>query len=389
VEPQLRTLLLAALLHDIGKGTREDHCVRGETLATRALERMGVESETAADVAWLVRNHLLLSETATKRNIGDEVLVLELTDRVGTLQRLRMLFLLTIADALATGPAAWSAWKATLVSRLHTRIEHQLADGRQANGSSADQAQIRLSELRAALRGYPGLELHLSGMPRVWLLSESLDEKVEQSRLMLEFSPADKLKLYPHRRSEDGIWELTVVALDRTGLLSKVAGALALHGLKVLGAEAYTRNDGIALGLFRLEALGEEEQRFEAVSADVLKALGGRMSLDMRLAEKRLERPAKASKSRRARPRVMVDNEASDFYTVVEVHAVERLGMLYTMTRALAELELDIHLAKVSTYGDDVVNVFYLTDPEGRKVTDPEYVTELEKAIFHRLDSLK
>lgn len=383
------TLLLAAFLHDIGKGTEEDHTVRGEALARAALERMGVGEPAASDAAWLVRNHLLLALTATRRDIGDERLVLDLADQIGSERRLALLHLITVADGSATGPGAWTAWKATLVARLARRIGRVLERGELAGPDVSGLARARLEEVRAALAGLPraAVEAHLAGMPRQWLLFQPPEALVAQSAMMIEFAPAQDLVLSPVPVAGAGIWEVTVVARDRPGLFSKVSGALALHGLNVLGAQAFTREDGVALEVFRVEALASEEERFEHVAEDARKALRGRISLDARLAEKRRagSRPGAA---RYGPPKVVVDNESSDFFTVVEVHAIDRVGLLYSITRALAELELDIHLAKVSTSAEKVVDVFYLRDLDGQKVTDPEFVWEIERTVLHRLTAL-
>jgi [protein-PII] uridylyltransferase len=312
--------------------------------------------------------------------------VKELRDQIGHQARLRLLYLLTVADAIATGPAAWSTWKATLVSRLYSRVSLALDQSGDAPTDSTQVVHTRAEEIRAELKDdYPRIDEHLQGMPQAWLLSHSLSAQVEKSRLMMDFRPGDDLKLYPTSRSGSGVWELTVVARDRPGLFSKVSGSLALHGLNVVEAHAYTRRDGVALEVFRLEALGDEDHRFERVAEDIKKALSGRISLDMRLAEKRRNQPPRAGKGNGEPPKVVVDNNASDFYTVVEVHGPDQVGLLYTITRALSELELDIHLAKVSTYGDDVVDVFYVSDLEGRRITDPDYVLELNKTILHRV----
>lgn len=380
-------LLLAGLLHDIGKGALEDHSVRGERLARAAVDRMGLDAADATEVVWLVRNHLALSDAATRRDIGDERLVVGMADRIGSERRLRLLYLLSVADAQATGPAAWTMWRATLVARLFSRIGLVLERGELVGQDATRLARVRAEQIREALAGLPAsaVETHLTGMPRAWLLSsQPPDALIEQSSRMIHFDRRDELRIHATPRADAGIWEVVVVAVDRPGLLGKISGALALHGLNVLGAEAFTREDGLALEVFRVEALGDEEGRFEHVTEDARRALRGRLSLDARLAEKR-ELAARPSTRIRKPPRVVVDNRASDFSTVVEVHATDRIGLLSTIARALAELELDVRLAKVSTYGDDVVDVFYVRDLDGQKVTDPEYVFEVERTILHRL----
>jgi [protein-PII] uridylyltransferase len=177
-------------------------------------------------------------------------------------------------------------------------------------------------------------------------------------------------------------WELTVVARDKPGLFSKVSGALALNGLNILSAQIFTRQDRVALEIFGVTG---HEGKFDRLREDIVKALRGKISLDLRLAQKRSDYSGRMSRGKGAAPQVRIDNGSSDFYTVIEVHAPDRIGLLYAITRALTELELDIYLAKVATYAEDVVDVFYVRDLDGQKVTEPEHIREIERLILHRL----
>lgn len=382
-EPDWDLLALACLIHDIGKGSGEDHCVRGETLACSVARRIGLEADAAADLAWLVRHHLLLAETATRRDIRDERVILNLAETVGSARRLRLLLLLSAADGIATGPSAWGLWKVTLVTRLFARVLHLLEQGGLVGADVTETVQRRERDLRAALADFPPVlvEAHLANMPREWLLSQPPAELARQSRAMMALPPRE-IAISAELQPESGVWEVAVVALDQPGLFSKVSGALGLHGLNVLGAEIYTREDGVALELFRLEAIGDEERRFERVREDVAKALRGRLSLDVRLTEKRQDYAGRSKKGKGGPPRVVVDNHSSDFYTLIDVHAEDSIGLLYAVTKALAELGLDIHKAKISTYGDDVVDVFYVRDLEGTKAFEADHVAEIERTVL-------
>ncbi|GAC1363354.1 MAG: hypothetical protein NVSMB32_04830 [Actinomycetota bacterium] len=380
------TLVLACLLHDIGKGSGEDHSVRGESLARSAAERMGLDPGCASDIAWLVRHHLVLAETATRRDIRDEGVIGGFAELAGSARRLRMLLLLTASDGIATGLSAWSPWKATLVTRLYARVQRVLEQGDPV-ADELETLQRHRRGLRQSLAGFPGdlVEAHLANMPTEWLLSQPPAELVRQSQAMLSPPPERDITIAAELQVESGVWEVAVVAVDRPGLFSKVSGGLALHGLNVLGAEVYTREDGVALEVFRLEALGNEEHRFERVVEDVGKALRGRLSLEVRLAEKRLEYGGRVRKGKGEPPRVIVDNGSSALYSLVEVHAEDTIGLLYAITKALVELGLDIHKAKISTYGHDVVDVFYVRDLDGAKATDPDHMAEVERAVLFAL----
>lgn len=377
-------LLLAALFHDIGKGTREDHSKRGVRLSRAALGRMGIPLLEKEDIAWLVRSHLLLTKTAVRRNVEDESLIVELAETIGSTERLRMLYLISAADGMATGPAAWSDWTATLVGDLFTRIYNVLDRGELVSADASRTARTRESELRTALGALDQalVKSHLTSMPRMWFLTQTLPGLVHQSKLMVPAPTGRDLLLDARPIDQPEHWEVTVVGRDRPGLFSKVSGALSLHGLNVLSAQIFTRQDGVALEIFNVKGA---DGKFERVRQDIVKALRGKISLDLRLAQKRSEYAGRISKGKNEAPQVRIDNGSSDFYTVIEVHAPDRVGLLYDITRALTELELDILLAKVATYAHDVVDVFYVWDLDGQKITEPEHLREIERLILHRL----
>jgi [protein-PII] uridylyltransferase len=180
-------------------------------------------------------------------------------------------------------------------------------------------------------------------------------------------------------------YELAVVAADRPGLLSMIAGALSLAGLSILTAQVLTTDDGVAVDLFEIEGVFEPEigeERWREFRTTLRKAIEGRLSLDHRVREKRRSYPSPTG----VPVRVEVDNEASDFFTVIEVGAPDRIGLLFDITRTLAELQLDVHLAKVATFGGRVVDAFYVRDDLGRRVDDPEIVAELELALRSRIE---
>lgn len=383
-------LLLAGLLHDVGKGADEDHSERGETMSLAVMDRMGIVEPRRSTVAWLVRHHLLLVETATRRDMNDEILIVDLAERIGDAERARMLFLLSVADGLATGPAAWGPWKAALVAELFTKVIHVIERGELVNRDALELTRLRSVELREALAHYPreAVETHLAGVPRAYLLAFPTSALIRHFALLAEeLGPADARAVVTPT-GEPGVYEYALAARDRPGLIAKVSGALALHGIHILTAQGFTRVDGAAIEVFRCAGGFEPEvadERWERITRDVRGALTGRLSLELRLAQKREQYAARPGKGKREPPRVIVDNTVSDFSTVVEVHAPDRIGLLYDITSTLADLALDIQVAKIATYGEDVVDVFYLRDLEGQKITDPEHAAEIERALLLRL----
>jgi [protein-PII] uridylyltransferase len=333
-------LVLGALLHDIGKGYPGDHTEVGIDLLGTIGPRMGFEPSEVATLQAMVRHHLLLPDVATRRDLDDPATLEAVADAVGDPRTLGLLAALTEADSLATGPAAWGRWKADLVRDLVARVAHILS------GGSAEEVRD----------DFPTAE-HL--------------ERLRTGRLVLE-GEGDRI---------------TVVAPDRQGLFSRVTGVLALHGLAVNEA-AVTSLDGMALEVLRVESSFGPTVAWDKVVPDIERALEGRLAIQARLAERaRVYGTAQKRTPVYEPPRVVVDNEASRDATVVEVHAVDSIGVLYRITRALAELELNIVSAKVQTLGDRVVDAFYVRDNAGNKLLDPVVLVEVERALLHELAS--
>jgi [protein-PII] uridylyltransferase len=318
-------LLLAALLHDVGKGWPGDHSVTGEVVARDVVRRMGLPAPDVDLVASAVRLHLLLPMVATRRDLDDPVTVKQVATAVGSRALLELLHALAIADGLATGPAAWNDWKATLVADLVRRVE-------------------------AVLDGDP--------MPQPAPLRE------DQLALAAEGGPAATV-----RGSE-----VTVVAPDRPGLLWRAAGVLASHRLAVRSANA-TSVGATAVSVFDVEAEFGDPPDATLVAADLRRMLQGRLDV-----EDRLDRRARASRPRAAAvpaPKVSLVDDASDTATVVEVRAHDAPGLLWRVGRALGECGLDVRAARVETLGAEAVDVFYVTDGEGKPLGD----TELRRTI--------
>ncbi len=314
-------LLLAALLHDIGKGSEtpgQTHSEAGVPLAVAAAVRMGLPPEDVETLGLLVRHHLLLVETATRRDLDDPSTVALVAGAVEDPLRLELLDALTRADAAATGPAAWSDWKAGLVSDLVLRTREVLQG-------------------RAAASPAPPSPEALA------LLAER--------RLAVLAEPADS-----------GAWTVTVAAPDRTGLFVAIAGVLALHRLSVRSAQIRTV-EGMAVDEWTVLPDRDHDPRPESLRVDLVRALAGELDLTGRLTSR--DRSARPPPVPPPRPRVDVRPEASDSSTVVEVRAADRPGLLHRLGRALALMAIDIRCARVVTMGAEAVDVFYLQDGEG------------------------
>ncbi|MEX2268807.1 MAG: ACT domain-containing protein, partial [Acidimicrobiia bacterium] len=345
-------LLLGALLHDIGKGiTGDDHSVTGARAAREITERMGLDPHGVDVVEWLVRNHLLLADTATRRDLAEEKTIVRFGRAVRDTERLDLLYALTVGDSRATGPAAWSTGKAALVRQLFLEADALLERGVVGPG---------LSDERIA-----ALESHRDALARKQL-AVTWDDR------------------------DDGLVECTVVAPDRTGLLATVTAVLALHGFDIRGASAYGDESGMALEVYRgVDTFGRlDAEGRNAIEADVAAAIAGTLPVRRRLDER--IRRYRREQIRDEAVRVSFDLDASSAATVCEVHAPDDVGLLARLAAVFADLEIDVNAALVSTLGDRVVDVFYVQDAQGAKLTEPLALDRLRATIVARLtaDSL-
>jgi [protein-PII] uridylyltransferase len=331
-------LMLAGLFHDIGKGEPGDHTRNGERMLAGIGPRMGLDEHDTEVLVALCRHHLLLADVATRRDIDDPATIDGVARAVASREVLGLLAALTEADSLATGSAAWSEWKAGLVRALVARVDHVLGGG--------------------AAR-------------------EVSDEFPSAEQRALLAAGAQTIRTAGDR--------LTVVTPDRHGLFSRVAGVLSLHGLGVLDA-AVASEGGWAIEVFRVESSFGPTFTWDRVVADLHLALAGRLAIRARLADRvRTYGDRRARQPADTEPEVRFDLDASEDATVVEVHATDGLGVLYRITSALADLDLDIVGAKVQTLGPQVVDSFFVRSSDGAKVADPAVLTEIERALLHAL----
>jgi [protein-PII] uridylyltransferase len=274
------------------------------------------------------------------------------------------------------------------VRELVAKVERALERG-EVSVETADRLAERVDALRAvcAPEDHGDIDRFLQRMPRSYLLTLPVERIAEHIPLAREPIGSLEVRTLSGPGTRPGTYSLTVVASDRAGLLSLIAGALSLTGLSILTAQAFTTQDGVALDVFEVEGFFEPEvgeERWREFRSTLRKAIEGRVSLDHRVADKRAHYPKPRSG---VAVRVGVDNDASDFFTVIEIGAPDRIGLLFDITRTFAELQIDVHLAKVATYGERVIDAFYVRDGLGRKLIDTAHISQLERALRARLET--
>jgi [protein-PII] uridylyltransferase len=388
-------LFLAGLFHDVGK-VGKDHAPKGVGITRNILRRFHYEKEEMEQILFLVRHHLLLVETATRRDLNDEKEIIQCARLIEDPEKLKMLYLLTWADSRATGPRAWSGWIANLVQELFFKILHLMTDGDLATPDASRKTKKTKSELKketAEKMNADELEALFEVMPPRYLLNTPPKEialhldMLKPLRKCLE-KDTTAFHLAAKENEVDGCWDLTFLAKDRTGLFSDIAGVLALHNINILSAHIYTWLDGTAADLFKVSSPMDpihSQEIWERVRRDLKQTFEGKISLEHLLRQKSaptvLSSPGKPSRP----PQVIVNNDSSDFFTLIEIFSDDRVGLLYSVTSTLFHLNLDIRVAKIATKGDQVADVFYVRNLWGEKVEEEDQVREIRSALLHRL----
>jgi [protein-PII] uridylyltransferase len=380
-----RVLYVSVLLHDIAKGRGGDHSVLGAEVAYALCPRLGLsEAETEA-VAWLVRWHLLMASTAFKRDLSDPKTISDFAGRVKSMERLRLLLVLTVVDIRAVGPGIWNSWKRQLLRQLFEAAEEVLLLGHKQKGRRERVGAIQ-EELRERLGWEPSRFVrHAWRMPDSYWLAEPIDV-LERNAVFIhaaDRSPRDVKPLSTSVQEERGATLLTVYAKDQPGLFYRLAAAISFTGGNIIDARIHTSNDGMALDNFLVQDLNglpfDDPHQLERLEKAVLGALEGQEPLTARLEHKPLPPRAEAFS---IRPAVFIDNQASSRYTVVEVNARDRAALLSSLGEALFQSKLTIHSAHIATYGERAVDVFYLTNRDGTKVENPARIKALQSRLM-------
>jgi len=378
-------LYVGTFLHDVAKGRPEDHSIAGARIARRLTPRLGLSAAETDTVQWLIENHLLMSMTAQSRDISDRKTIETFAAAVQSLERLKLLLILTVADIRAVGPGVWNGWKGQLLRSLFWETELVLAGGH----SSADRrASVRIAqdELRAALPDWSTAELDAyvaRHYPPYWLKVE-LTRKIRHARFVRTvLGRGESLGTEVATDAFRGVTELTILAPDHPRLLSIIAGACAAAGANIVDAQINTTTDGLALDTIfvsrAFEQDADELRRAGRVASGMEQALRGSIRLPEVVASRTAARPR--DKTFQIVPDVIVDNEWSNRHTVVEVSGLDRPGLLYDLTAAISRLNLNIASAHIATFGEKAVDVFYVTDLTGAKIT----ATSRQNAVRQRL----
>jgi [protein-PII] uridylyltransferase len=390
IRPEHRAVIyITVLLHDIAKGRPEDHSIAGAKVARRLCPRLGFNAADTDLVAWLIEEHLTMSTVAQSRDLSDSKTIENFAAVVQSVEQMKLLTILTTADIRGVGPGVWNGWKAQLIRTLYYETEPVLTGGF-SEVNRAQRIASAQAEFRRAFTEWPEQDLNayiLRHYPAYWLKVE-LDRKIRHARFLRASEEAGhKLAINVGFDEARGVTELTILAVDHPWLLSIIAGACAAAGANIVDAQIYTTTDGRALDTIAIsreyDRDDDEGRRATRIGDMIEDVLEGKV----RLPETVAKRASTKGKIRAftVEPEVIVNNQWSDRYTVIEVSGLDRPGLLYQLTTAISKLNLNIASAHVATFGERARDVFYVTDLLGAQINAPTRQAAIKRALIHLL----
>ena len=383
-------LYVAVLLHDIAKGRPEDHSVAGARIARRLCPHMGLSPADTETVVWLVQNHLVMSMTAQTRDLNDRKTIDDFAGIVQSVERLKLLLILTVCDIRGVGPGVWNGWKGQLLRTLYFETELLLTGGF-SELTRAERAVEAREQLAEGLAQWPEklrrkyVQLHYEN----YLLTVDLKDQLRHAAFIREADAAKKkLATMVQTHDFEAVTEITVLAQDHPRLLSVIAGACAAAGGNIVDAQIFTTSDGRALDSILInrefERDEDERRRAERVGKLIEDVLSGKVWLPEMIA--RRTKPKRGQKTFRLTPRVDIGNTLSNRFSVIEVEGLDRPGLLSEITGALSDLSLDIASAHITTFGEKVIDTFYVTDLTGAKIENPTRQETIRRQLIETLE---
>ncbi|MDT8379685.1 MAG: [protein-PII] uridylyltransferase [Desulfotignum sp.] len=390
-----KTLLrVSALLHDIGKSDpAKEHSNTGAEIARPIFERLEFRSTETADAQFLIRNHLLLAKTATRRDVFDEETAVYTANKVGKIRLLRMLFLLTVADSMATGPKAWNEWTENLIKDLFLKTMRILKTGELASRKAQRLIQRKKEEVTALLGD-------------IWQETDTAKQLDALSKRYLLNMPAihiaNHIKLYQNLGNQQFIWQISqeddsdirtvsICGRDKPGFYSKIAGVFFLNRINIVASQAYPLGDTHILDIFKVMAPSDrifEKEKWEKTEQDLTQAL-----LDDHFLDKVVDKiptDITIASGRQPEPnQVRIDNDTSSFFTIIEVLTYDFAGLLFTITNTLYRCGTNVNVAMVGSKVDQIMDIFYVRSLEDdQKIQDPAKLKQIKTAILERLPQL-
>jgi [protein-PII] uridylyltransferase len=390
--PRHDLLSLGTFFHDVGKGRGKNHSIVGAEMAARAAERMGYPEKDREAVEFLVKSHLLMPHLAQRRDLDDSNLIIQFARSMQHMDNLNMLFLLTWADIRAVGPDVWTPWKGTLLTELFSRTRRVFESGTFTR-ERVDKMVIEIREKVKAIVGSRVSETvredYLQNMPAKYFLAHSPEEIARHLEFVSKAGP-DSIFVETAVLEKDNVNELILYTLGTPGLLAKATGVLAANELNILEAKQYVSKTGYALVTMRFtDSQGQiiqEQRRWDSLKRDLMDVIGGRVRVAALIEDRRKPSWYKKKLARTFPARVETDNDVSAYYTVIDIYAHDRVGLLYEVLTALSGLGLYVDVSKISTKVDQVADVFYVKDIFGQKITQGEKLKKIQSELLRVIE---
>ncbi len=385
-------LLLAILFHDIGKGSGKNHSVRGAEMIPTIARRLRLNREDSQRLEFLVLNHLQMAHISQRRDLQDVKMITQFAELMGMSENLRMLYLLTFADIKAVGPDVWSEWKGSLLRELYEKTYDALEKNEFYQEKRSEKIRNRKRNIRKALQddfSESRINKAINSLHTRYLMSYRSQEIVPHLRLALSRGKKTLAMQIEHNREAE-YTELTLATIDSPGLFSQIAGVMAAHSINILGAQIHTRKTGAVLDILQVTSpiggVVEKPQKWARIENELCAVLEGRTFVETLFAKRQEPDYLKASTQHpQKRNMVEIDNDVSDRYTVIDIFATDKIGLLYEITRTLNELGLYTAVSKISTKVDQVADVFYVSDIFNQKITDLAKLEEIRTVMLGRL----
>jgi [protein-PII] uridylyltransferase len=405
--PDKDILHLAVLLHDLGKGRPGDHSKIGQEIAHKMADRLELSQQDREVLAYLVFHHLVMSHTAFRRDLNDPKIILTFARKMKTVEVLQKMFILTVADISAVGPEVMTKWKESLLGELYARTYESMVDGQKSTKTEKEESVLRPEAQKALLEfiATQGREIpesdpnwvawvdgQLSQLPD-WYIASTPVEQMAAHFLVMRNLSSRPTYVEGRFNEELGISEYVLItrAQAKPGLIMQVTGVLAALGLEVLNAQIMTLDDGTVLDVFSVndsDCHGQpSDYRLSEVSQEIQAVVAEESSVDQVFERRRRMIFGRNFPTGRRPTEVLMDNEVSDSYTVIDVFADDKPGLLFMLAKTLVQLDLSIHMARIGTRLDQVVDVFYVTTTAGKKIQDATHGDQIQEAIQKAVDA--
>lgn len=380
-------LILSVLFHDIGKGEGGGHADKGADMIPTIARRMGLSREDSERLEFLVRSHLIFAHIAQRRDLSDERMIMQFARQMETSENLKMLFLLTIADVRAVGSEVWTTWKAMLFNELYEKAFNILERGDFKLEARTERVRTVRRKVREMVEYDVSATIareELRALPTRYLLATPLVTIASHLRLLVQLNDTDLVMQLQHE-PESGYSSFTICTFDTYGLFAKITGVMAANGINILGAQIFTGKNGKVLDVLQVNAvqgfLVTDENRWQKVEADMAAVLHGTVQVSDLVSKRQRPTLLQAKSARQFPTRIEIDNEVSEDYTVLDIYAHDKVGLLYLITSTLNQLGLYIGVSKISTKVDQVADVFYVRDIFGHKIVSEEKLDEIRTTL--------